>query len=222
MDSAQPKILVTGGSGLLGSHLLAQLCLDGKTVRAIHRKNSDLQSIKKIFYYYTSNVDELFGKIQWVQADINDIPALESCFNGIEQVYHCAALVSFNESDFDKLYKINVEGTANVVNLSLANKIKKLCYVSSIATMSKNENTQVIDEENQWNAEKETNPYALTKYGAEMEVWRANQEGLSVIVVNPGVILGSGFWHKGSSSFFPKIKKGFPFYTNGITGFIGV
>ena len=62
----------------------------------------------------------------------------------------------------------------------------------------------------------------ITKYGAEMEVWRGTQEGLNTVVVNPGIIIGPGYWHNGSGSLFKRIYKGMSHYTNGVVGFVGV
>lgn len=221
MKTLQPNILVTGGTGLVGAHLLAHLCLAGKQVRALYRNETALEEVKQVFSYYEV-LHQFSHLIEWKKADITDLPALDTCFIGIEYVFHCAAMVSFNDNDFDSMYKTNIEGTANMVNVSLQYGVKKFCHVSSIATLSTEENNPMINETNSWNPEKETNPYAITKYGAEMEVWRANQEGLPVIVINPGVILGSGFWNSHSGQIFTKIKKGFPFYTEGVTGFVGV
>ncbi len=215
-------ILVTGGTGLVGSHLLYQLALKEDKIRAIHRKNSNLKVVKKVFSYYTDTYEKLFQKIEWLEADVTDVPALEKVFIDVTHVYHCAAIVSFDKRDYKKMRHINIEGTANMVNLSLANNITKFCFVSSIATIEKNLNNTLIDETNEWNTETNNYGYAITKYGAEMEVWRATQEGLEVVIVNPGVILGSGFWQNGPGELFTKFYTGFKFYTEGITGFVGV
>lgn len=215
-------ILVSGGTGLVGSHLLYQLSLENVAVKAIHRKNSNLETVKKVFSYFSEDYENLFKKIQWVEADITDIYALEIAFENVTEVYHSAALVSFNESDYKKMRKINIEGTSNVVNFCIDKEVKKLCFVSSIATLSKSITTKIIDETCEWNAEINNYGYAITKYGAEMEVWRASQEGVNVVVVNPGVILGAGFWNSGSGNLFSKIYKGFNFYSEGITGFVSV
>lgn len=215
-------ILVTGGTGLVGSHLLYHLLQDEKSVKAIHQKTSDLNAVKQIFKYYSANFEVLFDKIIWIEADLLDMPDLESAFINVNKVYHCAAFVSFNPADYKKMRKINIEGTTNIVNLCITNKIDKLCFVSSIAAVEKNIKNKYIDESENWNGGGQKSGYAITKYGAEMEVWRASQEGLKVVIVNPGVILGSGFWHKGSSNLFTKVNNGFNFYTNGVTGFVGV
>ena len=231
-------ILVTGGTGLVGSHLLYFLSLTEENIRAIHRKSSDIKAVEKVFSYYTNEYENLFKKIEWIEADVIDVPSLEKAFVNITKVYHCAAIVSFDKKDYHKMRNTNIEGTANMVNLSLDNNVTKFCHVSSIATMEKkahltSSNPEVlgektkkqkefIDEKNEWNTETNNYGYAITKYGAEMEVWRATQEGLDAVIVNPGVILGSGFWQNGTGELFTKFYNGFKFYTEGSTGFVAV
>lgn len=214
-------VLVTGGTGLVGAHLLLHLLQKGIQVRAIHRKSSKLDRVAKVFGYYTENAASLFEQIDWVEVDLSDLPALELAFQDIDYVYHAAALISFDPRDYKKLLKVNAEGTANVVNLCLANGIKKLCYVSTIGTIGKSVTHTPATEENEWNDQK-VNVYALSKYQAEMEVWRGSQEGLSVVMVNPGVILGPGFWDTGSGKLFTTANKAYAFYPPGGTGFITV
>jgi nucleoside-diphosphate-sugar epimerase len=214
-------ILVTGATGLVGSHLALRLIENGEKVRAIYRNEQSRTQVKSLFEGYEKR--DCYESIEWINADLNDLTTLEIAFEGIQRVYHCAALVSFDPKDEKALRKINIEGTANVVNFCLAKNISKLCHLSSIATLGdlKEKETQ-FSEKSEWNAEKNHSDYAITKYGAEMEVWRGQQEGLSVIVFNPGVILGPGFWNKGSGSLFLNVAKGMPFYTNGATAFVGV
>ena len=215
-------ILVTGGTGLVGAHLLVQLTQNNDKIRAIHRKNSNLKSVEKVFSYYFDDILPFYSKIEWVEADITDTPSLESVFIGITHVYHSAAMVSFHPNKYREMRKINIEGTANIVNFSIAAGVKKFCHVSSIAAVGKPINNQIIDESTEWAVETSNYGYAITKYGAEMEVWRGSQEGLDVVIVNPGIILGEGFWNAGSGQFFSKVKKGMLFYTEGITGYVDV
>jgi nucleoside-diphosphate-sugar epimerase len=214
-------ILVTGGTGLVGAHLLFELTKTAIIIKAIHRPNSDLKKVEKVFSYYADNYKKQFQKIEWIEADINDIPALELAFDGVSHVYHCAALISFDPKDYDRLYKVNCEGTANIVNFCVAKNIKKLCYVSSIATIGKNLNSIEVDEESEWNS-RYANVYALTKYDAEIEVWRGSQEGLSMAILNPGVIIGPGFWKTGSGKLFTTAAKEHRYYPPNGTGFVSV
>lgn len=218
-------ILVTGGTGLVGSHLLLHLVesrsLGSDAIRAIYRNDSSLEKTKNLFSMYKKEV--LFEKIEWIQADIIKIPTLKKAFENVDLVYHCAALISFDPKDETILRKINIEGTANIVNFCIDFGVKKLCFVSSIAALGDlKENEKQITEESDWNPELYHSDYAISKYGAEMEVWRGQQEGIDTIVVNPGIIIGPGFWNQGSGLLFKKIAKGFPFYTEGTTGYIAV
>ena len=214
-------ILVTGATGLVGSHLLVQLLQENEEVKALFRSEKQIEKVKNVFAFY--NQTRLFDKINWVKGDITDIPSLEIAFENVTLVYHCAALISFDTSDEDELRKINIEGTANVVNCCIDFGIKKLCHVSSIAALGNpKEHETTITEETEWNPEELHSDYAITKYGAEMEVFRGHQEGLEVVIVNPGVIFGYGFPKKGSDVIIQSVKKGLPFYTKGNIGIVSV
>jgi nucleoside-diphosphate-sugar epimerase len=214
-------ILVTGGTGLVGSHLLYHLCLGNDSIRAIYRTEASLKKVKKVFSFYT-NDEKLFSKIEWFLADITQVPAMIPAFIGVKQVYHCAAFISFDLRDYREMRKVNIHGTAIIVNLSIDAKIDRLCFVSSIAAVGDALKGNITDEEDEWNKELDNSGYSITKYGAEMEVWRASQEGVDVVIVNPGVILGSGFWPAGSGKLFSQVYSGFKYYTEGITGFVAV
>lgn len=215
-------VLVTGGTGLVGSHLLYHLLSANVPVRAIHRKTSDLEKTKHVFGYYTEDFENLFNKIQWFEADINDIPALTEAFKDIDTVYHCAAFISFDPADVEKLRKINIEGTANIVNLCLSNKVSKLCHVSSVATLGGTIDNSLINENTEWNKETDNSVYAITKYGAEMEVWRGTQEGLPTVIVNPGIILGTSPHGTGSNVIVEIGASGVPFFPSGGMGIVDV
>ncbi len=214
-------ILVSGGTGLVGSHLLLDLALTNTKVRALYRTKSKLEEVKKIFSYYIGNSETVFNKIEWVLADILDIPALELVFKDVDYVYHAAAFISFDPKDFDLLQKTNVEGTANIVNLCIAHGIKKLCYVSTIGTIGPSLPGKKATEENEWTGQN-ANVYALTKHAAEMEVWRGSQENLDIVIVNPGVIIGPGFWETGSGTLFKTAKNLKKHYPPGGSGFVSV
>ena len=199
-------ILVTGGTGLVGAHLLCKLTDGNEPIRAIYRKENKLNKVKKVFSYYCEDVEERFNKIEWVVCDLTDIAFLDKIFKDITQVYHCAAFISFDPAHYKGLMKSNQEGTANVVNQCIHHNIDKLCYVSSIATIGTPIKQKQATEETEFNTTN-ANVYALTKHAAESEVWRGSQEGLDVVIVNPGVILGPGFWYKGSGIFISRNSK---------------
>jgi dihydroflavonol-4-reductase len=214
-------ILVTGGTGLVGAHLLLHLAENENNIRAIYRTERSIAKTKNLFTLYQK--EAWFSKIEWIEADIIDVPSLEKAFKGVQYVYHCAGLISYDPNDEQQLRKINIEGTANIVNFCLEYNIKKLCHVSSIAALGDLAPHQTeVTEETEWNPEVLHSDYAISKYGAEMELWRGQQEGLNVVIVNPGIIFGPGFWEQGSGLFFSKIKRGVSFYTKGRTAFVGV
>ncbi|WP_297334659.1 NAD-dependent epimerase/dehydratase family protein [Flavobacterium sp.] len=212
-------ILVTGGTGLVGAHLLLQLTEGSMPVRALYRTEAGKAKTRNLFAHHGK--EALFEKISWAQGDITDIPSLEEAFGGITHVYHCAALISYDPADEELLRKVNIEGTANIVNLALAYGCRKLCHVSSVAALGdpKEEET-VITEETEWNPEVKHSDYGISKHGAEMEVWRGLQEGLETVMVNPALIFGYGFWKQGSGTIFKTIDEGHYFYTKGNCGVI--
>jgi nucleoside-diphosphate-sugar epimerase len=201
--------------------LLLHLVENEDSVRAIYRESKSIEKTKSLFKLYQK--EPLFAKINWIQADIIDVPSLEAAFQNVTYVYHCAGLISYDPNDENAIRKTNIEGTANIVNFCIEYHIKKLCHVSSIAALGNiTAHENEITEANEWNPETPHSDYAISKYGAEMEIWRGQQEGLNIVIVNPGVIFGAGFWNQGSGLFFSSIKKGFPFYTNGSTAYVGV
>lgn len=217
-------ILVTGGTGLLGAHLLLNLTHHNRSVRAIHRKGSNLQRVKRIFQHYlpSSEANKRFSRIQWKEASMIDVPSLEEAFKEVRRVYHCAAKVSFDPRSYHELRKTNIEGTANIVNLCITHEVEKLCYTSSVATLDATIGEEYITETSLWKPELPHNQYAISKYGAEMEVWRGSQEGVPVVMINPGVIIGPGIWDSGSGVMFPRIFNGLKYSFPKVTGFVGV
>ena len=215
-------VLVTGGTGLLGSHLIYELLNQGETVRAIRRNKSHVLHLKNIFSYYTDKSEELFSKIDWLDGDVLDIFSLLNAMQGVDEVYHCAAIVSFQPDERKTMLKVNIEGTANVVNAALEKRIKKLCYVSSIAALGRAESTDIVDENTLWKQSSKNSYYSESKFYAENEVWRGISEGLNAVIVNPSIILGPGFWDKGSTELIKTIHDGLTFYPSGTNGFVDV
>jgi nucleoside-diphosphate-sugar epimerase len=201
-------IFVTGASGLVGSHLIQSLVAKGKTVRALYRHQ--IPSFKGA------------EKLDWVAGDLLDVSALTDAMEGATHVYHSAAIVSFSPSKADEMMKANQEGTANVVNVCLDQKIEKLVFVSSVAALGRIREDAPIDESMHWTPETSNSIYGKSKYLAEMEVWRGMAEGLNIAIVNPVIIFGAGDWNKGSSEIFKSSYNQFPWYTNGISGFVDV
>lgn len=215
-------ILITGGTGLVGSQLLYFLSLKHDKIRATFRSEKKIDSVRHVFTYYSEQANDLFSKIEWVEATLNDIPKLTEAFKDVTHVYHCAALVSFDPNEYFNLRTININGTANIVNLCISHKVTKLCYVSSVAAVGSGEMDDEINEDSEWNPEADHNVYAITKYGAEMEVWRGTQEGVDAVILNPGIVIGPGYWRSSSGSLFNRINRGMKYYTKGITGYVDV
>lgn len=213
-------ILLTGGTGMLGAHIAFELTSHGRTVRALKRKSSSTATLEKIFRLYSENAAALLARIEWVDGDLLDIDTLEDALQGVTQVYHAAAIVSFRPDDREKLLEANIEGTANLVNLSLDAGVKKFCHISSVASLGRTTNGAPIDENVWWKTSPENSWYAISKYGAEREVWRASEEGMDVVILNPSFILGPSNGETSSSEIFSVLKKGVRWYTNGVTGYV--
>lgn len=218
-------IFVTGGTGLLGSHLLYRLATEGKSIRAIYRNKQRIDKVRKIFNFYDApNAEKLFKQIEWVECDVLDILSLTDTMKGCSFIYHCAAVVSYNKDDFFTMMKINREGTANIVNIALEQEVEKLCFVSSTSAVALNEDNRKapLIEANKWVQSTETSGYAISKYSSEKEIWRGIEEGLNAIIINPSVILGPGNWEESSLTIFKLVSKGFKFYTTGSNAFVDV
>lgn len=201
-------ILVTGASGLVGSHLLQKL-IDAK------------QSVKALYRNEIPVIENAAG-VEWIKGDILDIVALENALENVTQVYHCAAIVSFNPAKKAIMQHTNIEGTANVVNACIQKGVKRLLFVSSVAALGRIREDKPIDETMNWTPETSNSEYGKTKYLSEMEVWRGMSEGLSVVVVNPVIVLGGGDWNSGSSGIFKSAYNEFPWFTEGMSGFVDV
>ncbi|MDX8338121.1 NAD-dependent epimerase/dehydratase family protein [Draconibacterium sp. IB214405] len=215
-------IFVTGGTGLVGAHLLFELCSKGEKVRALKRPTSNLSQVLKTFAYYTDDAQRLFDTIEWVDGDILDYYSLEKLLAGVSEIYHCAAIVSFESKERQRMISNNVEGTGNLVNAAIENGVKKICHVSSIAALGKTQNGEPVTEETNWVPSKKNSGYSESKFFSEAEIWRGIEEGLDAIIVNPSIIFGPANRESGSAKIFKTIWDGMKFYTKGVTGFVDV
>lgn len=211
-------ILITGGTGLLGSHLLFELAKRQEKIRALKRTTSDVSIVESLF----AQQPELYKYIEWFDCDVRDTETLNLAFDNVDFVYHNAALVSFDPNKAELMLQINIEGTANVVNLCLEKKITKLTYCSSVAALGRNLTDEPVSEESHWYASKENSNYAISKYGAEREVWRGIAEGLNAVIVNPSVIIGPGIWNANGGALIKYVYDERMFYPPGSTGFVDV
>lgn len=212
------KVFITGATGLVGSHIAYYLLKKGYSVRALRRSSSSLKTTEAVFNCYESK--DLFASIEWVEGDTTDYYSIEDNLEGVDMVYHAAALISYWPREFASMEKINVEGTANVVNACIFKGIKKLAFVSSAAALGHDVHTIKYDEKTPWKQSTYVTHYGISKYNAEREAWRGAEEGLDVIIVNPVVVVGPGDWSKGSAEIITSIDKGLKFYSDRITGFV--
>ncbi|MFP4467759.1 MAG: NAD-dependent epimerase/dehydratase family protein [Bacteroidales bacterium] len=214
-------ILLTGATGLVGSHLLYELVSGGRKVRATKRENSRLELIRDLFSWYDPHKGEaLFGQVEWVDADLSDIVSLQEAVSDIRYIYHCAATVSFQPRDRQVMMKANVKGTANLVNVALQRGVEKFCHCSSVAALGTPLPGEVVQESLIWKTSHRHSYYAISKYGAEREVWRASQEGMDVVIINPTVVIGPGDPSRSSAQLYQSVNKGLKFYTPGVNGFV--
>lgn len=204
-------ILVTGGSGLVGSYFTRYLIQKGHSVRLLLRKSSRRELL-----------EEVLPKIEIVEGDILDIHTLEDAVKGVEKVCHAAAFVGYDPKDKKRVFEINVTGTANLVNACLQGGVKKLLHVSSIAALGKQPKNGMITEDSEWQDDELNSVYGESKWLAELEVWRGIEEGLPAVIVNPSFILGAGFWSESSLRMISRIYEGNSFYAKGVNGYVDV
>ncbi len=191
----------------MGNELIKQLLDAGEKVKAI---------------YHSTAISISHPSLEIVQCDILDVTKLEEMMRGITHVYHSAALVSYDPKDKQKLLKINIEGTANVVNACIDAGVEKLVHVSSVAALGRIRDEERVTEKMNWTEETSNSIYGKSKYYGEMEVWRGVGEGLKAVIVNPSLILGGNSWENSSSAIFKNAYAEFPWYTNGVSGFVDV
>ncbi|MEP6685073.1 MAG: NAD-dependent epimerase/dehydratase family protein [Parafilimonas sp.] len=204
--SSKKNIFITGATGLLGSHLIKELL----------NQNADIKAL------YRTKIPFTHANVEWIQGDLFDTILLEEILAGVDEVYHCAAKVSFNPKNKKELFKTNIEGTANIVNTCLNANVKKLLHVSSVSALGRIRENKIITEAMQWSEEANNSVYGESKYLGEMEVWRGIAEGLNAVIINPTIILGAADWNNGSAEIFKTVYKEFPYYTEGVTGFVDV
>jgi len=204
-------ILVTGATGILGRVIVLQLLKQGKSVVAAKRKSSNIEEVKDSYKFYTETPEAFFDRIKWVDVDFDNMFSLENALRGIEEVYHCAATVSFHPADQRTMNHTNIEGTKNLLFACEGSGVKKVCFVSSIAVLDGVNEKGETDENSDYNQKLDHSAYAVSKHFSEMEVWRAAAEGLNTVIVNPGIIIGSGNWTQSSGLIFENLARPYTF-----------
>ncbi|MEI6947452.1 NAD-dependent epimerase/dehydratase family protein [Paraflavisolibacter sp. H34] len=205
-------ILITGGTGFIGAYIIKNLVGKGHAVRALRR------SAKTPFFLPKPVLD----KVEWVEGEVLDVVSLCDAMQGVTGVIHAAAVVSFSQSNRQQMYQTNIEGTANVVNAALEAGVERLVHVSSVAALGRSGGSELLSEQKKWEENGHNTHYAITKHKAELEVWRGFAEGLPGAIINPSTVLGYGDWHQSSCAIFKNVYREFPWYTQGINGFVGV
>lgn len=197
-------IAITGANGLLGSYIVRLLHARKQPFVALKRKDSNISHLKDVVDY-----------IVWRDADITDECSLREALADVTGIIHTAAFVSFNPRNAEKVFKVNVTGTQNVINAALAGKVKRFLHVSSVAALGRQKDQTEVDETNKWVDTTINSNYAQSKYWAELEVFRGQEEGLSTVIINPSVLLGYSDWDKSSSQLFKYAWQEKPFYMDG-------
>jgi nucleoside-diphosphate-sugar epimerase len=216
------RILLTGGTGFLGAHILFDLLKNGYAVYALRRSSSSCQWTRRIFEYRGDQNESLFKRIVWVDGDVLDYESMYKQLEGIDAVVHAAAIVSFNPMKRKVMIRENQDAAANVVEACLARKVKMLCHISSVAALGAPVQGEVVNESCMLSSFEGKNAYGIAKYRAEMQIRRGSEIGLPVTILNPVIILGPGNWNSGSPKFFSYIANRNPFYTLGGEGFVDV
>lgn len=215
-------ILLTGASGLVGGHLLVHLLKRKERVRALKRNSSQFDELKTICTFYHLDFEHVMSEVEWVVGDLLDPASLDKATAGVTVIYHCAAVVSFGTMSAETLRQTNIEGTRNLIEAAIRNKIDCFAFVSSIGAIGQSVHGETVDEETPWNIHNKSTIYSNSKYAAEQEVWKASTKGLPVVIVNPGIILGAGDDSKGSLQLISQVKKGISFYTRQKSGYVDV
>ena len=214
-------VLVTGATGILGRVIVLELLKRGKSVRAAKRTSSNINEVKESYRFYTYQPEEYFNRIEWVNVDFQDLESLENVLLGITEVYHCAAHVSFHPDDRRSMYHTNIEGTRQLLFACEKSSVQKFCFVSSTAVLDGVDEKGETTEDSNYNPKVNHSPYARSKHFSEMEVWRASAEGLQTVIINPGVIIGSGNWQSSSGEMFAAFTK-YPYAMSGSTAYVDV
>ncbi|MDQ0595078.1 dihydroflavonol-4-reductase [Chryseobacterium ginsenosidimutans] len=189
-------ILVTGATGLLGRVITLELIKKGKKVRACKRSGSDLSDVRKSYHFYTPKADFFFDQIEWVDIDFNKHQSLYASLKDVEEVYHCAAKVSFDPKDSEEVLETGITSTRNLLRACMYMPVKKFLFVSSAAVLNVNKKKIELQINQNYKA---YSSYVVSKYISEKMIWQAYKEGLNTVIINPGMIIGSGNWKKGNS-----------------------
>lgn len=212
--------LVTGATGIVGAHLVSALLASGRSVRAIARDPKKIAHLHQVLAHYGLQEHDISERLELVNVDILDVSAVNECVIGIEHLYHSAAMVSFTPHEKDLMWKVNVDGTGNLINASIATNVKRFCHVSSVASIGRDPNGEMSTENSPFEDAPHVSPYSHTKYHAELEIFRGIAEGLDAFMVNPSVIIGPGLVGQSSMAMVDKVRNGISFYPSGTAAIV--
>lgn len=210
---------VTGATGLVGSHLVLRLVEEGMPVTALFRNEKGKSEVQNLFQFYGK--ENLFSQVEWVKGDVEDADDMYELTEGIDIVFHCAAIVSYHKKEASRMLEVNINGTKNVVNACIENDVKHLIHISSISALGDSKG-EIIDEETPRNFNDYHSNYSKSKYLSEQEVWRGIQEGLNATILNPGVVFGPNACERSSGTMIARIDKGLPALPAGGSGIVSV
>ncbi|MDR2885715.1 MAG: NAD-dependent epimerase/dehydratase family protein, partial [Rikenellaceae bacterium] len=203
------RVAVTGSTGMLGSHLVAELLRRGYgdvvlPVRSLARLGALEATLRRerLLSGAPENECEKLGipcgvaslpALHPVEVALNDPNGLREAFAGVDAVFHCAAAVSLGDDDAQELIETNVEMTEHVVDAAIACRVRRLVHTSSVAALGEaRPGETLIDESCELENISGTAPYGVSKFFSENRASRGVLQGLEVVIVNPGIILGAG------------------------------
>ena len=208
-------VFVTGATGLVGRYLVDELLRNGEHVRALCRPQSDRQAVHD--FLAKAGTDDVH--LEWVEGSLHDGMFLEEAMAGCRRVFHCAAMVSFHSKDAEAMMRINRDATGLVVNAMLHTGATELVHVSSVAALGRKPG-EPVHEDVPFEDGRDVSHYARSKFAAELEAWRGQEEGLRVLAVNPVIVLGEGDFSRSSSMLFTLVHRGLSWYPVGTNGFV--
>ena len=208
-------VFVTGATGLVGRYLVDELLRNEEQVRALCRPQSDREAVHA--FLAKAGTDD--ARLEWVEGSLHDGLFLEEAMAGCQRVFHCAAMVSFHSKDAETMMAVNRGATGLVVNAMLHAGVEELVHVSSVAALGRKPG-EPVHEDVPFEDGRDVSQYARSKFAAELEVWRGQEEGLRVLAVNPVIVLGEGNFSRSSSMLFALVHRGLRWYPTGTNGFV--
>ncbi len=188
-------VFLTGGTGFLGAHIARQLVEAGHQVRVIRRTSSRLTAIGDL-------------PVEIVTGDLFDVAQLTEHLQGIDWVFHVAAVADYWRTSKHLIYHVNVDATRQLLRAAQRAGVARFIFTSSVAALGWHDNGHSADETSYFNINPRLSPYGHSKFLAEAEVYRAVAAGLDAVILNPAVILGPGDLNQISGSLVIEAARG--------------